>query len=720
MMRWASWLCVAAALAGCDRVFGLTQLEIVDARAPGDWAQISAGRAHTCGIKLDGTLWCWGRNVDGEVGVASPHLEIATPQQVDGSTWSFIAATRRHTCGLHTDGSLFCWGSNLSGEVAAPGGGPVTAPQNITGSWIEVATGEDHTCAIKSDNSLWCWGANTEGQLGVVTGTGDMSMHQVPASWLHVAAGSNHTCGIQMDNALYCWGAGDNGELGTGAAIKVDPMPLPVGDAYAKIVAGDGSTCALRSDGRLRCWGSNVAGGLGDSTTSDRNVPVAVGNDATDWVDVVAGYEHVCGRRADGSLWCWGDNSHGQLATPAVGALSSMPTPIDGGPTWLTAGLGEFHTCAITTDHNLYCAGGDGFSQLGDAPAHRTPTQVPGSWHQITARERETCAVDDGGMLWCWGSNDFGELGDGTTEPRDAPVAIAANTVAVAVGNETTCQLEAGGMLWCWGNNLEGELGIGMREPSATIPQLQGDATWASIDLSSHGCALDATGAMSCWGTGTSGELGEGDPGLTDVFTPESVGGPFTAVGTGDQSTCVIANQQVSCWGFDADGELGDGATANHLNPTPVSFPTSVAAAQLAVGPNHACAIDGTGNAWCWGANFDDEIDGSATPALTGRAMPGMWSRLAAGGTHTCGVQLDHSLWCWGNDLRGQLGDGGDAQAVAMTRVGTDADWDEVTSGGAHTCATKLTSHALYCWGEDEDGELGDAAGWRGDLQRVP
>ncbi len=141
---------------------------------PDGWRTVSTGgrhdddSAHTCAIRRDGTLWCWGTNVDGQLGIADVASSTLPMQVGADDDWRAIACGDRHTCGLRGRGTLWCWGADDEGQLAAGGGMPRAAPAQVgdRDDWIELASGAAHTCGRTRDGELWCWGSNSNGQTG--------------------------------------------------------------------------------------------------------------------------------------------------------------------------------------------------------------------------------------------------------------------------------------------------------------------------------------------------------------------------------------------------------------------------------------------------------------------------------------------------------------------------------------------------------------------------
>ena len=154
-----------------------------------------------------------------------------------GAPWAHIAAGEYYICGIRTDGTLWCWGSNDSGQLGIGSNTGQDQPRQITtpaaGGWASVTAGSYHTCATRTDGTLWCWGNNDSGQLGIgsESETGQDLPQQVttpaPGGWTSVTAGGFHTCATRTGGTLWCWGWGNSGQLGIGNGNDQD-RPQPV------------------------------------------------------------------------------------------------------------------------------------------------------------------------------------------------------------------------------------------------------------------------------------------------------------------------------------------------------------------------------------------------------------------------------------------------------------------------------------------------------------
>lgn len=241
---------------------------------------IASSFAHVCALLADASLWCWGQNSEGELGQADPFpprdddAERATdklsPVRVPG-TFQSVDTGQGHTCGIRADRSLWCWGRNTRSELGTAAGGQVREPTRVgtDSDWRSVDAGQHHTCALKANGSLWCWGENIDGgfPLGIEANRVEAPSPVGAAStWVALSAHIFHTCARDVAFDLYCWGRNVEGQLGVGD-LQLRRSPTRAGGGFAAVSVGSFFTCALRRDGRVVCAGENAAGQLGKGDT---------------------------------------------------------------------------------------------------------------------------------------------------------------------------------------------------------------------------------------------------------------------------------------------------------------------------------------------------------------------------------------------------------------------------------------------------------------------
>jgi alpha-tubulin suppressor-like RCC1 family protein len=460
------------------------------------WSLVSAGGAvatgtFVCGVRRDRTLWCWGDDAFGQLGnnVATTAYRTTTPSPSQVSTggsqkWTGVRTGTTHTCGALDDGTLWCWGSNLNGEIGDVTDGitPQLDPVPVPGDhWARVvATTSSTACALKDDHSLWCWGDNPS-----TIGDGNQADQSLPetelssSAWSAAATG-NSTCAINNgDQSLSCWGPNTYGELGIGRAPgtggTATPQVINADKDWTSLCAGQRHTCAIKSGGTLWCWGDDAAGQLGQPSSSTS--PSLVNLD-TDWSTLACGDLHTCAVKTNGTLWCWGSNSKGQIGTAtSLGSFVTSPSQVGTGTNWSSVSAGSAFTCAIPTDHTLWCWGDNAVGELGHGAspaASSSPLQVGAgnSWTTVSASGTNACGLQTDQSLWCWGSNTgtggTGMLGSGDTAAETTPISVSGGSwSSVAVGAGQTCATRSNGSLWCWGSDTMGQLGDG----AATKPK---------------------------------------------------------------------------------------------------------------------------------------------------------------------------------------------------------------------------------------------------------
>lgn len=308
--------------------------------------QIVAGLYHTCALKLDGAVVCWGSNSYGQLGDGRQFSDSAAPVGVvELSPSAAIAAGFHHTCSLMAGGAVECWGDNASGQLGDTNRGePKARPVSVfglPGATGAISAGGDHTCARLTDGAAFCWGDNSRGQLGDGQHGQDsdfpVAVVGLGSGVETVDAGAYHTCASTGGAGAVCWGANESGQVGNGSHAADEDTPQAVvglgAGGQAVAAGGDdsvGFTCALTSQAGTHCWGANNYGQLGNGAAgpgADSDVPVQVARlgGAVQMVD--AGGFHACAVTGAGGVWCWGDNRFGQLGD-GTRASRSVPAAV--------------------------------------------------------------------------------------------------------------------------------------------------------------------------------------------------------------------------------------------------------------------------------------------------------------------------------------------------------------------------------------------------------
>lgn len=328
---------------------------------------------------------------------------------------------------------------------------------------------------------------------------------------------------------------------------------------------------------------------------------------------IALGYNHSCALLDDGTAWCWGDDTLGQLG----GALTSTPRAKPAalasptGITSMSAGLDA--TCAVLHDGTLECWGSGEDSGTGKQGPHVPPTAIAGGIVGVSVGFLHGCAVRDDGGVACWGGSYHGALGNGDPsvyyEPTPTPVQGVSGSVAVAAGADLTCAVLAGGAVSCWG--LGPGDGSHLSKTPVAVKGLAGPAEQVVVG-GDHACALLSDASVMCWGDNLYGQLGLGT-GVASAPLPTAVPGlpPVKGISACDMHSCaLLADGTARCWGKDFV----------YLNDAfaPVPVPGLVGAVALASGHAHDCALLEDGRVVCWGYNPSGQLgDGTMTSSPT-------------------------------------------------------------------------------------------------------
>jgi alpha-tubulin suppressor-like RCC1 family protein len=342
-----------------------------------------------------------------------------------------------------------------------------------------------------------------------------------------------------------------------------------------------------------------------------------------DPVDVSVGLAHACLLRRDGSVYCWGDNSFGQLGTKGPLTKSQpelVPLP----------------------DRAVKVVAGGGYGAQSSA-AH-------------------TCAILVGGALYCWGSGESGQLGTGdlASRPEPMPVGAAGIVKQVALGAAHTCALNESNEVLCWGADTNGQVGdAGLPAPAIPNPALAVKNAKQVAAGDRHTCAVDNAGFLFCWGLNQDGQLGNGDT-MSRQF-PVKATGPLASavdeVALGDRHSCARKGQELFCFGNNYNGAVGSQQAP--IGPVPVPQKVDVPPVKgFDLGLERTGVLVGDGSVMMWGVQFlGDQGAAPLSPVPLEIGQSGA-ARLSLGHTSSCVLKPPGEIFCWGEDGAGQLGNG--------------------------------------------------------------
>ena len=350
-------------------------------------------------------LFQWGQNQQGELGQNNT-ASYSSPIQIPGLTWSSVSNGWNSQLGTKTDGTLWSWGYNRYGSLGINDSGPGkmrSSPVQIPGTtWSQDVdkitmgsggSGGGGAAAIKTDGTLWVWGVNSSGELGINTPNEDnrSSPVQVPGTtWKNVSAGNAHMLATRTDGTLWAMGYGAFGQLGINSrSRRSSPTQIP-GTTWAMAYATiEDSSSAIKTDGTLWMWGDNEGGQLGQNNLTRYSSPVQV--PGTTWSKLHYGSSRwsTAAIKTDGTLWGWGGNDHGSLGQNSVNNGYSSPVQIGSSTDWSSVSLSYKAGQGLKTDGTLWAWGRGMIGVLGqnNQTERSSPVQIPGTdWSVINSR----------------------------------------------------------------------------------------------------------------------------------------------------------------------------------------------------------------------------------------------------------------------------------------------------------------------------------------------
>jgi alpha-tubulin suppressor-like RCC1 family protein len=355
---------------------------------------------------LNSGLWAWGDNGGGLLGIGTNTGSRSSPVQVGSLiNWKQVAGGSLFSSSLKSDGTLWTWGTNSSGQL---GLGDITSRSSpvqvgVLSNWKLLATScsdSSSSMVIKTDNSLWVWGDNTNGVLGL----GDIINRSSPVqvglltNWKQVSIGNGPVLAIKTDGTLWAWGNQAYGELGQNNNTLYS-SPAQVGSLanWKQVSAGGHAVLAIKYDGTLWAIGDNRYGTLGLGNITPYSSPVQVGS-LTNWKQITTGHHHAVAIKTDGSLWAWGENLYGQVGTGAS-AVSYYSSPVQVGSltNWKQVAGGLQHTVAVKTDGTLWSWGYNTNGELGQGnnTLYSSPVQIGSltNWKQVSCGTTQTLSI---------------------------------------------------------------------------------------------------------------------------------------------------------------------------------------------------------------------------------------------------------------------------------------------------------------------------------------
>jgi alpha-tubulin suppressor-like RCC1 family protein len=298
---------------------------------------VAVGSKHACALRSSGEVTCWGAGADGQLGNGTATPQQPTPVSVSNvSGFTAIVAGAAHTCALRADHTVWCWGSNQMGQlgIGSLAMSSSAVPLQVPGlnDAVAIGSGQFAVCAVRATGSVVCWGSAAGGVLGPMCGSCGSSPAPLAIGVSGAAAadvGYQYGCALLRDHSLVCWGDNSVDQLGSTLMTTQGPVAIPALSGVSAVATGDTQVCALLSSGAVDCWGEswghgtsgNAANGAGQTSA----VPTPTPNLGSA-VEVAVGANSACAVLAGGSVKCWGDNVAAELGS---GSTNNSTTPVD-------------------------------------------------------------------------------------------------------------------------------------------------------------------------------------------------------------------------------------------------------------------------------------------------------------------------------------------------------------------------------------------------------
>jgi alpha-tubulin suppressor-like RCC1 family protein len=591
---------------------------------------IAAGGLHSLAYRAsDTTLWAWGSNSVGQIAQASDVAASAAPVQVPISgPLQALRAGGAQSLALAVDGSVYAWGGNSRGQLGVGDfqdrRSPTLVP--LPRAAMAIGAGGAHSlAALAPDGQVYAWGWNVFGQLGRGNQGTPTTGEPIPAPVLNVpnavevSGGDLHCLARTADGHVWAWGYNTEGQVGNGPPNPTtDSVPTPVLlqgiDSVTAIDAGGIHSMALRSNGEVWTWGNGQFGACGtnqrrDSRSPDRAILVepAVAISAGGKFSIALAAPKPSSR----VVVLGADGTTTPAERPALHDAASLGDIIQLSSGWT-------HTLALDAQHRVWAWGNNASGQLGvsgsavaDPVALDLPLEGAEGFVQIVARADHSLALRSDGAVWAWGDDMWGQLGIGAASPTALPtrVPVPNGVVLVAAGERHGLALDRDGAVWAWGQNLHGELGVPPTDQltltPAVVPSVIGPVSIAAGGF--HSLAVDVDGGLLAWGSGYRGQLGRAN--LLDSYAPVRVDVPndITAVSAGRFHTLVTrAGGGIVAFGDNTECQIAASPRVETWSPTPIAAAGYAVAVQA--GDYHGLALDYAGGVMGWGNDSGGQL----------------------------------------------------------------------------------------------------------------
>ncbi|MGQ8873815.1 RCC1 domain-containing protein [Paenibacillus sp. TSA_86.1] len=595
--------------------------------------QIDMTYLHGLALRDDGTVWSWGFNDSGQLGLGD-YIDHSTPTQVPNlNNVNKITAGYSHSMALTNSGDIWSWGNNYYGEVGDASAiqkrpNPVKAA-HLKGA-TDIEAGEMYSYALKKNGSVWSWGNNTYGQLGNGTTTSqptrvlvsgfsypvDKDAPSAPAQ-LRVAGKTSATAVLYWEESednhavkeylvysgstLFSTLPVDGKSLesivnytASGLApgqtytftVKAKDYQGNVSEASNSVTVtteqsftkemsgGQDHTLVLKTDGSVWAWGSDQSGQIGSDKVYSTKTPTQVSN-LSSITAITSGPDYNLALKSDGTVWAWGSNQSGQLANTNA-RMSDVPKKIEGIDSVIAIDAGTTHALALKRDGTVWAWGSNFYGELGigNNTSQYAPTKISSltGVKSISAGAFYSFVIKTDGTIWSWGANSRGQLANGTEVNKNVPTRVTtlSGVENISLGFYHGLALKQDGTVWAWGYNNNGQLGDGTNTSRSTPVRINSLSGISQIATGNFYSLARTSNVVYSWGQNSYGELGNG--GRSGSNSPNQVVSINSVqnIAAGVFHGMALSNNNLLTWGYNQDGQLGNGTTTNSYVPVSV------------------------------------------------------------------------------------------------------------------------------------------------------
>ncbi len=665
--------------------------------------EVATSGSHTVTLKVDGTVWSYGNNTNGELGngttdYSDEPVQAEFPEEVKIVQ---IGAGEKFSIALDSNGNVWTWGANDYGQLGYTSVGNVTKPQKVEGlSNITKITAGSYTClAIDEYKDIYGWGLDSNGELGIGSYTNIVrtpTKAKYITDIIDIEAGKNHTIALKSTGEVYVTGLNMYGQLGIarervgsenafGSTLSradhgnfAEQNLLENGSTevkkisqFAKVesIKGIGRIGATESgnitatvDGRVYTWGLNIYGELGLGDKNNRSTPEEVQN-LSNIVDIDGGKNHSIALDRNGKVYLTGSNKYGQLGdgTTNESTTFKMETSLND---VMTVSAGNTYTAVAKEDGTVWGFGdyNHGDITLKSKTNSLVPMQVGNDAFglgviKVTVKKGETVSLAQNLAY------SFNLIYLDQNNKESISYESLKNEIAT-VDEEGTIEGIEVGFTWVKAREKNGKEHVVyvyvIDEGSNYAPEVEGGEDFAGV--------LKGDGAVWTFGHNNNGELGIASNTTKDIPERTNTNATYKEIKVGNNFT-VELREDGTVWSYGRNnrGQLGRGNTENMLSPMQISGIEDIE--QIAVGKEHAVAMDSYGILYGWGRNIEGQLGTNKAMITTPEIIPysgGTISSIWAGENETVIINTRGKVYGYGNILQGEVNGIENAVKVAI------------------------------------------------------